>query len=203
MYISDYSLFDILNNTVLLESTVFQSDIIYKDKHNIALVLGNKEEYKYRVSTAFNLYQNNIVDKILFSGSHPKVNIKTSSNESALMKEYAISLGIDKSDILIEQYSRTSFENLVNSIPIIFNSGYKKEDIVLITSDYHLKRSLELLKKLLEHYNYSLQCTSSIYPMINKENYEDTIKGNMTIKKEALLIKTLYKTNKINDYQIK
>ncbi len=61
------------------------------------------------------------------------------------MKNLAIKLGVKEEDILIEDKSNNSFENVDNSFALINNEDIKQ--IAIITSCFHLKRCMAIIKK--------------------------------------------------------
>ena len=61
------------------------------------------------------------------------------------MKNLAIKLGVDESDILVEDTSNNSFENVDNSLKLIASENI--HSIALITSEFHMKRCMAIIKK--------------------------------------------------------
>lgn len=61
------------------------------------------------------------------------------------MKNLAIELGIKEEDILIDDTSNNSFENVENSFNLICNENISS--IAIITSEFHLKRCMAIIKQ--------------------------------------------------------
>lgn len=95
--------------------------------------------FRERINHAIELYRRGRVHKIIFTGGQGNRNEPT---EAAAARNYAVSNGISPSDILIEQRSHTTYENLVNAKQLADTHGLKK---VLIVSDpMHMKRAIAM-----------------------------------------------------------
>ena len=95
--------------------------------------------FRERINHAIDLYRRGRVHKIIFTGGQGNRNEPT---EAAAARDYALSNGISQSDILIEQRSHTTFENLVYAKQLADTHGLKK---VLIVSDpMHMKRAIAM-----------------------------------------------------------
>lgn len=73
-------------------------------------------------------------------------------SEAEAMKNYMIEKGIPEEHILIEDESKTTFENLLNSKKII-EAREGRHYTALVTSNYHVYRALRYCRKV------GLQCT--------------------------------------------
>ena len=95
--------------------------------------------FRERINHAIDLYRRGRVHKIIFTGGQGNRNEPT---EAAAARAYAVSNGIAQSDILIEQRSHTTYENLVYAKQLADVHGLKK---VLIVSDpMHMKRAIAM-----------------------------------------------------------
>ncbi len=99
-----------------------------------------------RAVDAFRLYK---IEKkpIILSGGR----VYGKKPEAEIAKKFLISLGVDEKDIIIEENSRDTYENALLVKEILKNKGLEK--IVLITSAFHMKRSVQLFKR---HFSYIL-----------------------------------------------
>jgi uncharacterized SAM-binding protein YcdF (DUF218 family) len=66
---------------------------------------------------------------------------------ASLMKEHAISLGIPKKAILLEDKSRTTEEDAIFTKDILNKYGYKS--CILVTSPYHSRRATKIFRKVM------------------------------------------------------
>ena len=97
-----------------------------------------------RLFSAIELYKRGVVGKILLSGGEGTL-IKTGVSESSVTARYLIAIGIPKQDIVEESNSKNTFENITNCINT-FDLKHKKT--LLITSAYHIPRSIRICHKL-------------------------------------------------------
>ena len=95
--------------------------------------------FRERINHAIHLYQNGNVRKIILTGGQGNRNELTEANEA---RQFALKNGIPAGDILIEERSHTTYENLINAKQVADANGLKK---VLIVSDpMHMKRALAM-----------------------------------------------------------
>ena len=98
------------------------------------------------------LYKQLHSQKVLFSGKSGKGTIgKISSSEAQRFKNYAIELGIPAEKILLEEYARTTKENIKKSIKKV-----KFEKITIVHKPYVLKRCDQICKKLKINYQLAI-----------------------------------------------
>src|SRR6476620_4450320 len=97
--------------------------------------------FRERINHAVNLYQEGKVRKLIFTGGQGNANEPT---EAAAASSYAQANGIPVQDILIEQKSHTTFENIVNAKQLADANSLKT---VLIVSDpMHMKRAMTMAR---------------------------------------------------------
>ena len=95
--------------------------------------------FKERINHALNLYRKGQVRKLIFTGGQGNPGEPT---ESAAARDYAIQSAIPASDILIEEKSHTTYENILYAKQLADTHGIKK---VLIVSDpLHEKRAMAM-----------------------------------------------------------
>jgi SanA protein len=92
-----------------------------------------------RVKTAINLINNNKTDFLILSGSANSQNI----SEPVSMKYLAQSLGVDTSNLILDNQGKTTFDSLINLSKI---SG--KNQITIVTQRFHLPRAIWLAEAL-------------------------------------------------------
>jgi len=97
-----------------------------------------------RVIFAEQLYHQGKIKKILISGRNGML-INDGYLEAEEIKKYLINNKIPEQDIWIESTSRNTYENAQNSSILLKEQGI--EDILLITSAIHMRRSLFCFEK--------------------------------------------------------
>ena len=88
-----------------------------------------------RVSTAVELYQAGVVQKLLFTGDNRVVDY----NEPQRMLEYAVALGVPARDIVLDYAGRRTYDSCYRAQAI-----FGITDAVVVTQRFHLARSLYL-----------------------------------------------------------
>jgi uncharacterized SAM-binding protein YcdF (DUF218 family) len=93
--------------------------------------------FKERINHAINLYRNGRVRKLIFTGGQGNPGEPT---EASAARDYALQSGLPASDILIEDKSHTTYENILNAKQLAATQGIRT---VLIVSDpLHMKRAM-------------------------------------------------------------
>ncbi len=106
-----------------------------------AAVWGNEVSpvFRERINHAIDLYRRGKVRKLIFTGGQGN---KDELTEAAEARQFAIKNGIPEKDILIEERSHTTYENLVYAKQLADTNGLKR---VLIVSDpIHMKRAVAM-----------------------------------------------------------
>ena len=115
---------------ILLSSSQYDSDILEKDTYQ-------------RIFQTYKLYKLGFADKIIVCGG---ILIKGNPPISKTIKDVLVDLGINSDAILTEVSSHNTYENIKYIIPIL-----REQNIVrplLVTSSYHMYRSLAVCQKL-------------------------------------------------------
>jgi uncharacterized SAM-binding protein YcdF (DUF218 family) len=95
--------------------------------------------FRERINHAINLYRTGQVRKVIFTGGQGNPGEPT---ESSAARDYALQSGIPASDILIEEKSHTTYENILYAKQLADGNGIKT---VLIVSDpLHMKRAMAM-----------------------------------------------------------
>jgi uncharacterized SAM-binding protein YcdF (DUF218 family) len=95
--------------------------------------------FRERINHGIDLYRNGKVRKIIFTGGQGNPGEPT---ESSAARQYALVRGIPAADILIEEKSHTTYENILYAKQLADTHGIKK---VLIVSDpLHMKRAVAM-----------------------------------------------------------
>lgn len=120
-------------------------------------VFGSLTAAKYRVPKSVELYQGKRAAKVLLSGG--TIVKDQNISEALMMKERAIELGVAPKDILLEQLSLNTIENVLASL-LILNREFKLHQIkriLVVSTYYHLRRcSLALKTYMPKWIQYSL-----------------------------------------------
>ena len=136
-------------------------------KSDIALVFGTR--HQEAINRVYELYQNKFINKILVSGG---INRVTGKNEAFEICRKLMNLGIEQRDIVLEDQSTNSLENVLFSKKVIdekfgFNNIKK---IIAVVKHYHSRRALMTLKKYFPKTIKLIPVTYEIYGF-TKDNW--------------------------------
>lgn len=120
---------------------------------------------KMRVLWAVNLYEKGITKRIIFSGSA----VYTPFVESKIMREYAIALGVDSNDILVETKAEHSSENVYFSFVMAREHAWTN---VAIATDLV---QIKMIRKFVVKYNIPVSYLPAKITEIEKMQYSDSI----------------------------
>ncbi len=196
---------DIKYKNILLDLTdediskiVFQNNVI-ESPSDIGIILGGPRLYK-RAAAALTLYQKGLIKKIIVSGGIGYLNYDKNNPKAFLMRDYLLNAGVSKEDIIAEPISKTTTENIYNSLAILDGVyDLDKTSFTIVTSDFHLKRSMAILAKLLKKNVQGFGIEDGI---IDSKNWSNTLMGRIQVLKEAILLINYAKNNQIEDLEV-
>lgn len=153
----------VISNSFLVDELVraweyTDDDIYLKDtKYDLAIVLGGmgriderQERFDFndsgdRLFQTLELYYKKRLPKLLITGGSGSIS-KPHHREAAYIKKYLQGISIPDSSIIIENDSRNTYENAIYTKRILDSLQFKGS-ILLVTSSYHMRRSLAIFQK--------------------------------------------------------
>lgn len=139
-------------------------------KTDAAIVLGaavwdNKPSpvLRERINHAIWLYDNNYVNKIIFTGGKGE---ESKYSESEISRDYAIKNDVSSDDIIIETKSRITEENIKYAYEIATEKNLKT--FTIVSDPLHMKRAM-LMAKNTGINAYSSPTPSSVYKTLNSQ----------------------------------
>lgn len=99
-----------------------------------------------RVLHTVQLYKLGLIEQILISGGSGRL-IDIQEHEADRFREVMILMGVPDSVILVENMTRNTHESAVAVKKILRQRGYAPEECLLITSAFHMRRSLACYHK--------------------------------------------------------
>ena len=109
--------------------------------------------FRERINHAIELYRRGKVRKLIFTGGQGNTNEPT---EAAAARTYAMANGIPAQDILEEQTSHTTYENIVNAKQLADANSLKT--VLLVSDPMHMRRAMTMANDI------GLQASSSPTP---------------------------------------
>lgn len=98
-----------------------------------------------RIWQAINLYHLGKVDKILISGNNGFL-MDDELDESSQFKKVLVENGVPAEDILLENRSKNTYQNAVESKKVI-DADPEIQSVLLVTSALHMRRSIACFNK--------------------------------------------------------
>lgn len=119
--------------------------------------------FRERINYSIWLYENNYVDKIIFTGGKGK---DDKYAESEVARDYAIKNNVNSEDILIETKSKITEENLKYAYEIAMEENLNT--FTIVSDPLHMKRAMLIAKTIgMESHNSPTQ--SSVYKTLNSQ----------------------------------
>ncbi|QHE60546.1 YdcF family protein [Rossellomorea vietnamensis] len=161
------------------------SDIQDDQQHGDCIfVAGSSKAVKYRLPKAVELYKQGRADKILFSGG-----VKWPENEyteALQLKKEAISLGVSEKDILTEDISLHTLENVLASL-LVLDREFHLHNIrrlLVVTTSYHMRRLHLTLKTYMPNWVSFTLCPVGD-DNTNEDNWFRSETGVKRVKEET------------------
>ena len=136
---------------IILSYVIYISFVIYLygnvnelKKADVAIVLGAgiygddpSPVFRERINHSIWLYENGYVDKLLFTGGKGQSEKFT---ESSIAKKFAIDHSIPEKDILIEEKSKITQENILYAAQIVKENNFST--VIIVSDPLHMKRAM-------------------------------------------------------------
>lgn len=99
-----------------------------------------------RLWQTLELYHQGKIKKILLTGGSGSI-LHPERKESTKVKDFLVRLNIPEQDIIVENFSRNTYENATMSKEIL-EKYYPNGKYLIVTSAFHMKRSIGCFKKV-------------------------------------------------------
>jgi uncharacterized SAM-binding protein YcdF (DUF218 family) len=117
-----------------------------------------------RVTHTVQLYKLGLLKKILISGGSGKLTGQ-GEPEANQFRNAMLMMGVDSAAILIENQTRNTHESAMAVKPILDSLGFSADQCLLVTSAFHMRRSLACYRKVgvnlqpfpTDYYTHALQ----------------------------------------------
>ncbi len=153
LFFSNSFLFDECARLWEIPATRFEAVKSY----DVGIVLGGMSVYDVdldraqffrgvdRLIQAVELYKRGVIKKIIFTGGSGRL-LHPEMKEGNYINRYLLYMGIPKEDFLIESESKNTFENALFTKALLEKKNING-NFLLITSAYHMRRSLGCFNK--------------------------------------------------------
>jgi uncharacterized SAM-binding protein YcdF (DUF218 family) len=149
---------DFLANEVMTAWEIEARPIATLKKYRLAIVLTGTTMTHFpddrvyftkgadRVTHTIQLYKQGFVEKILISGGSGRIQGEAEP-EANKYKKVMLLMGIPEQDIMIENETRNTAESAREVKKMLQAGGFEGKDCILITSAFHMRRSIACYKK--------------------------------------------------------
>lgn len=131
-----------------------------------------------RFLQSFLLYQKGKIKKIIITGTSTEAAISHENGEAQLAAKLLVQWGVKPEDIILEQRARNTRENALFTAKIL-NNRFPKGHYLLITSAFHMRRSIGCFNKA--------GITADVFPADFNGNDHDTKIKDILIPDPAVL----------------
>lgn len=107
---------------------------------------------KYRIEQAIKLYKEGRVEKLILTGGKGGISNKNNEDvpEAELMKASLVKNGISPQHLILDNSSNSTIENGINVAKILNNLHENIQEVILISSEFHLKRCMAIMKNIIK-----------------------------------------------------
>ena len=123
--------------------------------------------------------------------------------EAEHMRIHAINMGVASEDIIIDNLSQNTVENMFGSLLEIQRSFWinRVKKVVLVTTSYHMRRSLALAKYYFPKHIEVMPCPAEDNNT-KRENWMESDEGRKRVNEEVINIITCVENGLIPDFEI-
>lgn len=167
------------------------------------IVLGSIKAAQYRVPVAVNAYNAGRANKIMLCGGKLRDFPDGNYSEAEHMRQAALELGVAEEDIILENSSQNTVENLLFALIELQRSFWlnKVHRVLLVTTAYHMRRSLAIARYLLPEHITVTPCPANDNNT-RRDNWMNTPIGIERAKSEAMKIVRSVIDGIIPDFEI-
>ncbi len=169
---------------------------------NCIFVAGSSSAVRYRLPKAVELYKQGRAEKILFSGGVKW--LENEFSEAMTLKNEAITLGVPERDILIEDRSLHTLENVIASLLVLDRAFHLHniERLLVVTTSYHMRRLHLTLKTYMPTWIKFTLCPAEDH-ITRKENWFLSERGRKRVQRESQKVINYVKQGALIDEKIK
>lgn len=167
------------------------------------IVLGSTKAAEYRVPVAAEVYKAGRSGKILLCGEKIRNFADESMSEAAKMRQKLLELGVPEVDILMEENSQNTIENMICALLELQRSLWlnRIKSVLLVTTTYHMRRSLQIARYLFPAHIKVYPCPADDNTT-RRDNWMNSPGGRTRAKAEALKIVQCVYNGVIPDFEI-
>ena len=173
----------------LVDRLLFQGLEDTGENVDCILVLGSVKAAQYRVPVAVEAYKAGRARKMMLCGGKVRAFPDGNYSEAEHMRQTALASGVAEEDIILENSSQDTVENILFALIELQRSFYLNNvhSVLLVTTAYHMRRSLAIARYLLPKHITVIPCPANDNNT-RRDNWMNTQVGTDRAKKEAIKI---------------
>lgn len=173
------------------------------DPADCIIVLGSMKAANYRVPLAVDAYKAGRAGKIIVCGGKLRDFPDGKHSEAEHMCHAALELGVSKEDIILENLSLNTVENILFALIELQRafSLNKVRKVLLVTTAYHMRRSLAIARYLFPPHITIIPCPANDNHT-RRDNWMRTPVGIERAKSEAMKLINYAINGVIPDFEI-
>ena len=173
------------------------------EKTDCIVVLGSIKASKYRVPVAVDAYKKGRAPKLLFCGGKVRDFPEGQMCEAEHMRQSAINLGVKPEDIIVDVNSQNTVENILGTLMELQRAFWinRVKRILLVTTTYHMKRSLLLARYLFPEHIEVIPCPADD-TNTRRDNWMNSEEGRKRAIDEVNNLISCVKNGLIPDFEI-
>ena len=173
------------------------------EKADCIIVLGSTKAAKYRVPVAVEAYKAGRASKIMLCGGKLRDFSDGKYSEAQHMHKAALELGIPEEDIILENSSQDTVENILFAMIEMQRNFWlnKIRRVLLVTTAYHMRRSLAIARYLLPEHITVIPCLADDNNT-RRDNWMHTPVGTQRAKAEAMKLVQYAANGVIPDFEL-
>lgn len=201
MWVSEITAKDLTNDVI--DRLLFEGLTDNGASADCIIVLGSIKAAKYRVPAAAKAFFSGRSGKIMLCGGKVRDFSSGRMTEAENMYEKVLELGVPETSVIMETSSQNTIENLLCSLLELQRSMWlnRVKSVLLVTTTYHMRRSLHLAKYLYPSHIDVYPCPADDMTT-KRDNWMNTAEGIGRAKAEALNIVTCVNNGVIPDFKI-
>ena len=187
----------------VIDKLLFQGLEDTGENADCIIVLGSIKAAKYRVPVAVQAYKAGRARKIMLCGGKLRDFPDGKYSEAEHMRQAALALGVAEEDIVLENSSQNTVENILFALRELQRSFYLNHvhGVLLVTTAYHMRRSLAIARYLLPKHITVISCPANDNNT-RRDNWMNTSVGVERAKGEAMKIVSSVMGGIIPDFEI-
>ena len=187
----------------LIDKLLFQGLKDTGEHAECIIVLGSLKAAKYRIPVAVDLYKAGRASKLMVCGGKLRDFPDGKHSEAEHMRQAALALGVAEEDIIIENRSQHTVENILFALIELQRTFWLNNvrRVLLVTTAYHMRRSLTIARYLLPKHIAIVPCPAND-TNTRRDNWMNNSVGIERAKREAMKIVSSVNNGVIPDFEI-